>query len=164
MRLYRSNKFFEKLLNMGGISKQTKRIIKSLGTMIFILHLIGCLWATVASLTDNELNWYNVAHVRDEGSVAKYIASVYWATVTINTIGYGDIVPLNETERLASVLLLPVGVFLYTFTVSELSNLFSSVNAQVNIMRDKEKIIKDLAQKNHFSEDLTKRIQFFFQE
>jgi hypothetical protein len=52
MRLYKSNKFVEKLFAAVNISVTANRMINSLIMMIFLLHLIGCLWATVASLTD----------------------------------------------------------------------------------------------------------------
>jgi hypothetical protein len=51
MRLYKSNKFVEKLFAAVNISVTANRMITSLIMMIFLLHLIGCLWATVASLT-----------------------------------------------------------------------------------------------------------------
>lgn len=58
MRLYRSNKFFEKILNAGGITQVTKQIIKSLLKMIFLIHLLGCLFAIFSSLDDSgPSNW-----------------------------------------------------------------------------------------------------------
>ena len=51
MRLYKSNKFIEKFFSQINMSLTVHRTIQSLIMMIFMLHLIGCIWSTVASLT-----------------------------------------------------------------------------------------------------------------
>lgn len=59
MKLYRSNKFIEKVATSVNLSVTNNRIIKSLIMMIFLLHMIGCLWAMTAGLTAGDVpnNW-----------------------------------------------------------------------------------------------------------
>lgn len=38
-----------------------------------------------------------------------YIMSLYWSVMTATTIGYGDIVPSTDIERLASTVCMLVG-------------------------------------------------------
>ena len=92
------------------------------------------------------------------------MASVYWAAVTIYTVGYGDIVSQNQYEYIVNVLILFAGVSLYTYIFSQLSALFSSVSSNDTTSKSRDLIITDLAQRYRFTGDLTMKIQYFFQE
>ena len=54
----------------------------------------------------------------DASRFEKYAACVYWATTTMTTIGYGDIVPVNAVERAVVIFAQLIGscVFLYGLT------------------------------------------------
>ena len=54
----------------------------------------------------------------DQSRFAKYAACVYWATTTMTTIGYGDIVPVTSVERVIVIFAQLIGscVFLYGLT------------------------------------------------
>ena len=54
----------------------------------------------------------------DQSRFAKYAACVYWATTTMTTIGYGDIVPVTSVERVVVIFAQLIGscVFLYGLT------------------------------------------------
>jgi hypothetical protein len=95
MRIYKSNKFIEKILAAISMSIIVNKIIKSLVSMLFLLHLIGCMWATAAALSygNSENTWMTKLDMNDDSNLEKYIAAVYWAAVSIFTVGYGDILP-----------------------------------------------------------------------
>ena len=52
----------------------------------------------------------------EEGIWSRYNASFYWATMTMITVGYGDIVPTNDIERLVAnfTMFLACGVFAFS--------------------------------------------------
>ena len=120
MRLYKSNKFIEKMINQFNMSMTVNKIIKSIIMIVFLLHIVGCLWATVATLTvgSQPMNWLESIGLDDSPNIDKYIASVYWAAVTIYTVGYGDILAQNVYEFSINVLILFAGVALYTYIFS----------------------------------------------
>ena len=75
------------------LSFTTNRLIKSFIMVFFFIHLVGCVWVTVAVLNpfDDPVSWVRASNLVDSSNVEVYIASIYWAAVSIYTVGYGDI-------------------------------------------------------------------------
>ena len=51
----------------------------------------------------------------------KYGTALYFATTTLSTVGYGDILPINEHERLFTAFFQVIGVFTFGYTMGTLS-------------------------------------------
>ncbi len=65
---------------------------------------------------DDQENWIKKYNNPDQSIESIYIDSIYWAVTTMITVGYGDIVPVNTSEKLftMAVMMLACGVFAYT--------------------------------------------------
>lgn len=48
---------------------------------------------------------------------SRYAISVYWAIVTLSTIGYGDITPKNMNETITAIFIGFLAVILFAFTI-----------------------------------------------
>jgi hypothetical protein len=44
-----------------------------------------------------------------------YVASVYWSVLTLAAVGYGDIVPTNDHERLFTVFVMLAGAYYFGY-------------------------------------------------
>lgn len=93
-----------------------------------------------------------------------YISAVYWAITSCATVGYGDIVSSNDYENITAILILIVGVAIFSFALSDLSNQFSELNRNSSIFNEREKQLKELEKKFKVGKNLTDRIQAFFNQ
>jgi hypothetical protein len=59
-----------------------------------------------------------------------YTAAFYWASTTITTVGYGDIVAHSGTERIVCSIVMIIGVFIYSYTTGSLTALLSNLDSR----------------------------------
>ena len=97
--------------------------------MVFLLHVVGCIYAIAAQIVseNEETTWIETHGIADASISEKYVTSCYWAVVTISTVGYGDITPTNEPEVLVTIILVFLGVSMYSYIISRLTKIFSQV-------------------------------------
>lgn len=118
------------------ISYRLKRILfKVLRKRFVLLTLVFLvLWVTGASL-------FYVA----ERPGIDYWTSLYWALITMATVGYGDVVPTTPLGRLVAGLTAIFGIATYTLLVSTLADYFmeATVKAAMGLgsLRDKRIVV-----------------------
>jgi hypothetical protein len=124
IRLLKFFKFFLKHDNHFNLMKLFK--ISANMTFIFsftlyftINHLLACVFIFLSKLEVG--GWVDIYGFTDSEPFDVYVASFYFNSATIFTIGYGDIICVNIYERSYNVLLLMVGILIYSYAVSVLS-------------------------------------------
>ena len=81
------------------------------------MHVEGC----ITYLSDDGPNigkWRWRLYCECECSTAQlYVSALYWSTMTLTTIGYGDVGPANAIEMLFIVVAMLVGAAVFSFIV-----------------------------------------------
>jgi hypothetical protein len=96
--------------------------------VLLIAHLMACLWHGVGVFQPGTtwLEYYELDH---ETLTTKYNYSFYWATMTMTTVGYGDILPQNNIERGIASLVMFVSGGVLSFIVSNIGTVLSHINS-----------------------------------
>jgi CRP-like cAMP-binding protein len=97
------------------------RIVRLVAFMAFATHLCGCFWAWI-SLEDHGVTWCSNIGIKEEDYGKKYIAAIYFAYYTMATVGYGDIPPVNDSERLFAVFVMVLGSTILAYVVGVVSS------------------------------------------
>ena len=100
-----------------------KKLLIYVTLLIFIIciHVLSCIFIFIGYV--DYPNWIVKKNIEPRNYIQIYIAGIYFVSLTIFGIGYGDILSTNLNERVYNLLLLTVGLMLYSWLVSALSKI-----------------------------------------
>ena len=128
-------------------------LVKMLCFIVYSLHILCCGWYFVCTLDEESMrdNW--VEKVRREVLTGKenwsteaftwYFYSLYWAASTMFAVGYGDIHPVNSTERLYALVTQVLGAMAYGYIIGTISYLTEVASPRASALAKRTNELKD---------------------
>lgn len=179
IKILRSAPILSRWQSRVGIKYSVMSLAKYMVMIVFVAHWMACFWHVVTRLEDEDAyTWVKAAfkvgqNVTETGyteysTVADiphsyvYCASLYHATMTLTTIGYGDIIATTDTERWFSVALQLVGASLYAYIVGVASGIVASMNKEKMYFQETMDELNDFMEDQGLSNELTVRLREFF--
>ena len=106
---------------------------------ILISHIIGCLWNLLAQhqITYNlsEKTWLHHQKLEKRSLSEKYVTSIYWAIVTMLTVGYGDVIPISIYEKIFAMFTLFLACIIFAYSMNVIGNILNSMEAEDNLLK-----------------------------
>ena len=63
------------------------------------------------------------------------MASVYWATATMTTVGYGDIVPVTSVEKLFGIIVMLLACCVFAYIMNSIGGIFVKLDTNEKTIR-----------------------------
>ncbi|OMJ79125.1 hypothetical protein SteCoe_20916 [Stentor coeruleus] len=134
------------------ISIALERLIYFLLLLVFLIHILACFWVFIGKMyNDTPVNWISRYGFQDYNSIDLYIVSLYWSITTLVTVGYGDISATNIPERCYCFVVMIIGIILYSYTISSISNIISAMDTRKAILNKKLDLLAHIARKYKIS-------------
>lgn len=145
--IYKSSKIF------GVIADLTKLLT----ILIILCHWFACIWYYIG-LTNEVNSWLIYNNLVDEENWDKYVNSIYFICVTMVTIGFGDIFPVNNEERLFIIFVKIFSSVFFSYILSKVTVTFLKINSSQD--EDTLKIIniKNLLIKKNVDKELINKV------
>ncbi|KAL4462587.1 hypothetical protein ABPG74_000417 [Tetrahymena malaccensis] len=164
VKLRNFQKIFRKFEDSFHLTPKTSNIIslvKLILNILFFSHIFGCIWLFIGlqQYHQNQTNWMRKIFMEDDIWANQYIAAYYFSTVTMITVGYGDIVPANNFERVVSVGTMLISCVIFAYTISQIGQIFSDLFSQDRQMKEFFYIINDYMDNKNINFSLQYRIR-----
>ena len=139
LRLLRVASELSSVLSSSRLSAQRKLIGK-----------VALFWLAVVSISS--LGMYMAESPRNP-SVSTFFDAIWWAVVTITTVGYGDVSPVTVEGRLAASVLMILGIVLFSFLTAALTSAIGSVGESKESVTVRLQELEGLREKSLISEE-----------
>ena len=138
LRWKKINKINQKLQEKFKIGlKVHPSFIELLNLLVFsfyILNFFACLWFYIAFVYENSdsesVTWLSDKHLKNETKLVQYFYAFYWSTVTIMTVGYGDISATNTTEAIYSSFTIFFGCGLFAYFINSVGTIAQDITKE----------------------------------
>mmetsp|Transcript_32682 Transcript_32682/g.41975 ORF Transcript_32682/g.41975 Transcript_32682/m.41975 type:complete len:757 (+) Transcript_32682:158-2428(+) len=117
-------------------------------TIMLFAHWVACLWGYAATSRSGGNTWMVAEEIEDAHPFTQYTVALYFATMTITTVGYGDVTPQNRDEYLLVTIVMIAGGFLWAYVIGGICTLVATMNF------DKRRFQQDFDRVNSMLNDL----------
>eukprot|EP01050_Picozoa_sp_SAG11_P008142 SAG11_NODE_703_length_7658_cov_12.066411_6_plen_533_part_00 len=183
MRILRLAKLNKTLNNLVGFGSKWFSAIQATRVFVFTLlvsHYIGCGWFVVASnengwVRDGDNGLINACGDRDAlmgkpgtmfediKPLEQYLCSMYWTLQTLTTIGYGDMAPVSNKERVYTTFIFTVGTCIFTVISGFVIGLVMSGQNAREEYRQKVIAMISYMRRRKINETLVDKTQTFYE-
>lgn len=123
------------------VSGSIQRLVFFTITFAVFCHIITCLWVLSAKFYIDEENstdgieqtttWMHGSSSGGDpfykmSTSMQYLVSLYYTITTITTVGYGDISGVTPLEKVLCIIIMIVGVIVFSFASGALASIFAS--------------------------------------
>lgn len=178
LRILRAGRIFHRLETQFTIDYSSLELAKFAILALTCSHWMACAWGLCADLEDSTQNWLKytsfntyvedglLTEGQDPRGVVKpleiYVAALYWSSMTMSTIGYGDIVPSTLIERIFVSICMLVGAFIYGYIIGAVSNVITTRNAKRNRFYQLMSDLNSFLDEGKFAKGLRIRLREYF--
>lgn len=59
----------------------------------------------------------------------RYITAMYWSLSTMTTVGYGDVIPGTNKEKIVAMFCMVIGITVFAYFMGAMSTLLAALNS-----------------------------------
>ena len=179
LKLLKVEEYIDALENKLDMNLRILRVVFMLVKISFLAHLLGCFWYYTAVLQRGDVpeedaegeepppTWissYNAGRLVEPDATLgeRYLYSVYWAITLLSTVGYGDIIPTNNAERLYCLLSMLISALVFGYMIGSIGTLIQYLDRQSVLVEEKTDAVKEYVEWRKLPRELSHRVKGYY--
>ena len=136
-------------------------LFKVLFVSLLVAHLFACAWYLTSriSLEYYSESWLIKLDLMQNSWKIRYLYSLYWAFITMMTVGYGDISPQNVNEVIVCLVSVVLGCAVYAYNINSIGIILQDMNKENAAFNHKINIMNQFMIRKNIHRDLQMRIR-----
>ena len=127
----------QKKMNYLYASKYIYKIIRLILIAATLTYFMGCLWYVITSnstINPGPNTFYEAYNLGDYPDKRKLIMCCYFALTTLSTVGYGDLTPKSNLEKIVGILIMILGIALFSYIMGNFNDVLTNYDKQMGII------------------------------
>ncbi|EIE02967.1 cyclic nucleotide-binding domain-containing protein [Leptospira licerasiae] len=115
-----------------------------------VAHWCAVGWLYVDDLLDYQTGW------------SEYIIALYWTVATIATVGYGDITPSTDSQRIYTIFVMILGAGVYATVIGNIASILGSLDLAKAAQRKKMAQVDSFLKARNISQNIRRRVRDYY--
>ncbi|CAD8096288.1 unnamed protein product [Paramecium sonneborni] len=153
---------YEDGLNISKKASSIFALFKLIAFLFYVIHLFSCFWFWVGKYSIDNYDgqsWIMSTNMFEQHWNTQYLQSFYYTAVTIFTVGYGDVTPQSNIEKIVTIILIMISSIQLPFSVNTVGNIITEMSAFSEERKRKLRIINSYMNKSSMSTGLQMQIR-----
>ena len=107
--------------------------------IIYLAHICGCCFFQLAKFEiqyfSSENTWLHSKNLINSNWKSQYVNSIYFAVVTMITVGYGDISPQNDNEKVFAIFIMITSWIIFGFSLNRIGQILTEIMKEGKILK-----------------------------
>ncbi|KAI8821898.1 hypothetical protein BJ741DRAFT_107851 [Chytriomyces cf. hyalinus JEL632] len=147
------------------------QICKFVSFLLMLIHNISCIWFSLACPRGTAESCIATSWVTFDGlspdekshfTATLYIYSIYWTVATMATVGYGDIRPENDEERIFSIFTMTCGNFFFGYISGTIASALSNMDSRRVSYQQKMDAVRQYMKDRNMDADMQERVLDYY--
>ncbi|CAK85696.1 unnamed protein product (macronuclear) [Paramecium tetraurelia] len=136
-------------------------LIKLVGLILLIQHLCSCVWLIIGinQISQHHQTWIYKVYL--ESWEVQYLEAFYFMSVTMFTVGYGDINPQNSLEKVFCICYMFLSTLQLSYSVNTIGAILTLLKEKNEIFRQKMTCMNEFLKDKNISQQLQYKIREF---
>jgi hypothetical protein len=178
LRIFKGSRIIKRLQSRIGISYGMQTMIKFIVMILTAAHWLACAWGIILGLEDHRdrigepKNWATehradgipggIFAVLKDDPFQVYLAGLYWAVMTVTTIGYGDIVPVTVGEQFLCVIAMLLGASTYAYVIGTVCGVIALMDQATSKFNQQMDELNLYMEENQMPNEMRVRLREYF--